>query len=637
MSIILAIAILGNVGLILIILTDVRLRTVHNKMVINLAACGLFTVVANGPFILSTLVKEEWIYGDHWCQFNGFTTSVYGLAVVLTLAIISINRYQIIGPVTRRQSPWVTNKRIPLVVAGIWIVSMLFALPPALGWSSYEFVPDRAICTLQWSTNISYTVFVFSLGIFFPFIVIFVSYFKIFRTVQANFRRMRSHRGSGKVYPRGEGGGAGSSRRPSAVSSIVSSIVGSSWSPDGRYGSNAAGRVTHGRRGSHLQPPLANGHMHPRRSSLDRNGRQQGLTRTGSDTTGAVVNKRCSSLVTNLTRQLSLDNDVIMISPCVSASTLDNEGDPEPVSVGPDTTTVPNGRFHEHMVKVTDETTKAEVDSRTQTTADNNRGSRLYKKREQNRLSGKISIHLTSVDEPTNLERATAEDPVGALSLAIAESNRNSTILNVQSALSTVSSLHASNLTPIPNKTRPCSEATDNTKTTVRADIDKINNNSVRRLSVRSLRHSFRPPSARERSHTTSSHSSVSASSSNKDELRMTLMVCAVLISFILCWAPVTIVSFIAVLDVEIPGAVNKFAVFMMFLSSAVNPVIYGLMNQKFRIGFTRLLCGWRTSKNSSNGSNRSKSHSRHRPVRDGLRGAGNRSMCPDACVTSHR
>ena len=118
MAIILAIALLGNVCLILIIVTDVRLRTVHNKMVINLAACGLFTVIANGPFILSTLVKEDWIYGDNWCQFNGFTTSVYGLAVVLTLALISINRYQIIGPVTPRRTPWITDKRIPFAMAG---------------------------------------------------------------------------------------------------------------------------------------------------------------------------------------------------------------------------------------------------------------------------------------------------------------------------------------------------------------------------------------------------------------------------------------------------------------------------------------------------------------------------------------
>lgn len=118
MSIILAIALVGNICLILIIITDVRLRTVHNKMVINLAACGLFTVVANGPFIISTLAKEEWIYGDVWCQFNGFTTSVYGLAVVLTLAMISINRYQVIRPFTPRRTPWITEKRIIFAITG---------------------------------------------------------------------------------------------------------------------------------------------------------------------------------------------------------------------------------------------------------------------------------------------------------------------------------------------------------------------------------------------------------------------------------------------------------------------------------------------------------------------------------------
>ena len=503
--------------------------------------------------------------------------------------------------------------------AGVWLVSMLFALPPAVGWSTYEFVPDRAICTLQWSTNISYTVFVFSLGILFPFIVIFVSYAKIFRTVRANFRRMRSHRGSGKVYPRSEGGTV-SLRRPSA-----GSFRGSSWSPNSRRRNN--NDLTRNVLTPHRLQPPPTGSLDRRLNNPLSMPSKKLVKRTVSDITGAIVINGRGHL-TDLPRQHSLENEIIMISPCASASTLDNHSDDASDRGIVQLPNVPGGRMTDYTARAASSEWKLDSSGESRSTEESSNGSRGYKKREHPRLSGRISIQLTSVDEPKNTGRSYISSPVAALTTTLAEGNKEQRVFHMQSAISADNLNHACSL-------RPGQHSLERPRTAGHFDVDKLNNN-VRRLSARSLRQTLRPPSPRDQSQTPSLSSS-SASSSNKDELRMTFMVCAVLVSFILCWAPVSIVSFIAVLDVTIPAPVDKFAVFMMFLSSAVNPVIYGLMNTKFRMGFTRLLCGWRANKLGSNESNRSKTRSRNRMNKDGPFSVRGMDRDPETAVQTRR
>ena len=78
-----------------------------------------------------------------------------------------------------------------------------------------------------------------------------------------------------------------------------------------------------------------------------------------------------------------------------------------------------------------------------------------------------------------------------------------------------------------------------------------------------------------------------------RDDLRLTIMVGVVLASFMLCWAPITIINFVeTVLRLKVSRLLNIIAVFMMFLSAAINPIIYGLMNRNSRRTFYRMFCG---------------------------------------------
>ncbi|XP_070535787.1 alpha-2Db adrenergic receptor-like [Ptychodera flava] len=189
---IMVVTIIGNACVCWIIFTNPKLHTVPNKLVLNLAWCDLLTALVNGPVTVVVLFNGTWIMGDPMCQINGFTTTVFGIASVITLAVISLNRCCMIVYSTK-YSFWFSHAKTNIMITGLWLFSVVCAFPPMVGWSHYIFIPGKAICTLIWSTDISYTLFVLTLGIILPFSVMIVSYYKIFKVVKRNSRRIKSH------------------------------------------------------------------------------------------------------------------------------------------------------------------------------------------------------------------------------------------------------------------------------------------------------------------------------------------------------------------------------------------------------------------------------------------------------------
>jgi len=88
-----AVTVVGNVALgLIIVITPSLLTTAHNRLVLNLACCDLLTAALNCPPTMSALVHDAWIAGESICQLNGVTTTLLGIASVMTLSIISLNR-----------------------------------------------------------------------------------------------------------------------------------------------------------------------------------------------------------------------------------------------------------------------------------------------------------------------------------------------------------------------------------------------------------------------------------------------------------------------------------------------------------------------------------------------------------------
>jgi len=58
------------------------------------------------------------------------------------------------------------------------------------GWSRYEYIGSKAICTIQWRSSYTYAVAVIGLGVFVPFVVMIVAYTRIFSKASSAFSRL---------------------------------------------------------------------------------------------------------------------------------------------------------------------------------------------------------------------------------------------------------------------------------------------------------------------------------------------------------------------------------------------------------------------------------------------------------------
>ena len=63
----------------------------------NLAVVDLSVAVLLFPFSVVTILLRRWAFGEALCQFNGATNMIAGAASILTMAVISFDRYETVS------------------------------------------------------------------------------------------------------------------------------------------------------------------------------------------------------------------------------------------------------------------------------------------------------------------------------------------------------------------------------------------------------------------------------------------------------------------------------------------------------------------------------------------------------------
>lgn len=104
----------------------------------------------------------------------------------------------------------------------------------------------------------------------------------------------------------------------------------------------------------------------------------------------------------------------------------------------------------------------------------------------------------------------------------------------------------------------------------------------------------------------------------SSDEYKITSAVIIVVVSYIICFVPASVVNFIEILnsDFELPLWLDFSSFVLIFVSHASNPLIYGFMNRQYRVSFLELLQkGSQTKRTRRNKSKRGDLHlQKHSP-----------------------
>lgn len=181
--------IFGNILVLLIICLNKRMHSTTNYLIMNLAVSdilvGLFCMWVH----LGNQITQEWPFGEFVCKANTFVQVVAVTSSVLSLTIISGDRFiAIVFPLRARM----TTTRAGIIITVTWLISIGVAIPQLIVRRQTEFRwanRHEIYCDEVWPTTyvnnrcevdqperkVYYTMFVFVLY-FVPILVMILAY-----------------------------------------------------------------------------------------------------------------------------------------------------------------------------------------------------------------------------------------------------------------------------------------------------------------------------------------------------------------------------------------------------------------------------------------------------------------------------
>nr|BAR90770.1 rhabdomeric opsin [Nautilus pompilius] len=186
--------VMGNGVVIYIFSRTKSLRTPANMFIINLALSDLTFSAVNGfPLLSISSFQKKWIFGQTACELYGLAGGIFGLMSINTMAMISIDRYNVIArpmAVSKRMS----HKKAFIMIISVWIWAAVWTLPPLFGWGAYIPEGFQTSCTFDYLTRNnyfrSYVLCLYLFGFITPVTIIAICYFFIFKAVADHEKEM---------------------------------------------------------------------------------------------------------------------------------------------------------------------------------------------------------------------------------------------------------------------------------------------------------------------------------------------------------------------------------------------------------------------------------------------------------------
>ncbi|CAH1232143.1 DRD2 [Branchiostoma lanceolatum] len=161
-----------------------------NYLILSLSAADMTVAAFNLPYTVSAVARGGWVLGDGVCTFLGFTNMITFVASVMNLAAIGINRFCIIVHYSKYPT-YFDRRGTALTITGVWVLSILLAAPPLIGWAEYSYLPGQSICFCNWPSSVSYTFFMVAMCFGGPSSSMAFCYTRIIMAVRESRRRVR--------------------------------------------------------------------------------------------------------------------------------------------------------------------------------------------------------------------------------------------------------------------------------------------------------------------------------------------------------------------------------------------------------------------------------------------------------------
>ncbi|XP_029385657.1 vertebrate ancient opsin-like [Echeneis naucrates] len=162
-----------------------KLRTPVNMLLLNISVSDMLVCLFGTTLSFASSVRGRWLLGRSGCSWYGFINSCFGIVSLISLVILSYDRYSTLTVLNKRGPSY----RKPLLAVGAsWLYSLFWTVPPLLGWSSYDIEGAGTSCSVSWTVQTAQShayiicLFTFCLGI--PVLVMIYCYGRLLWAVK---------------------------------------------------------------------------------------------------------------------------------------------------------------------------------------------------------------------------------------------------------------------------------------------------------------------------------------------------------------------------------------------------------------------------------------------------------------------
>ncbi|XP_038821641.1 neuropeptide Y receptor type 1-like [Salvelinus fontinalis] len=212
-STVIAVGLLGNVGLVFIIGRQKELRNVTNILIANLSCSDILMCVVCLPVTVIYTLMDRWVLGEALCKVTPFVQCVSVTVSIFSLVLIALERHQLI----LHPTGWSPAAGHSYLAVGLtWLVACLISLP----FLSYNILTDdpfqnltlpanpfrdHVICMEKWPTDrhrLAYTTFLLLFQYCVPLLLVLLCYLRIFLRLRRRrdmVERSRMARGAQRI------------------------------------------------------------------------------------------------------------------------------------------------------------------------------------------------------------------------------------------------------------------------------------------------------------------------------------------------------------------------------------------------------------------------------------------------------
>ncbi|XP_034044692.1 alpha-2C adrenergic receptor [Thalassophryne amazonica] len=178
--------VVGNVLVVIAVLTSRALKPPQNLFLVSLASADILVATLVMPFSLANELMGYWFFGKIWCDIYLALDVLFCTSSIVHLCAISLDRYWSVTQAVEYNLKR-TPRRVKRMIVVVWLISAVISFPPLISMekSSNEASPQCILNDETWYILYS------SIGSFFaPCVIMILVYIRIYQVAKTRTRTM---------------------------------------------------------------------------------------------------------------------------------------------------------------------------------------------------------------------------------------------------------------------------------------------------------------------------------------------------------------------------------------------------------------------------------------------------------------